>query len=118
MINRVVLVGRLTRDPELKYTTKGTAVTSFSLAVNRKFNKDEVDFFNLVAWQKTAEIIAQYTNKGSQVAIDGRLQQRRYKNKDGQNVNVVEVIADSVQFLDSKPKQDDFDSGQGEDLPW
>ncbi|MCW0953218.1 single-stranded DNA-binding protein [Weissella ceti] len=106
MINRVVLVGRLTRDTELKYTTSGAAVGTFSLAVNRQFtNSDgerEADFINCVIWRKSAENFANFTSKGSQVAVEGRLQTRNYENKDGQRVYVTEVIVDNFSLLDSK----------------
>lgn len=106
MINRVVLVGRLTRDPELRYTPNGVAVASFSLAVNRTFTNQqgerEADFFNIVAWRTQAENVANYVKKGSLVGIDGQLRSRSYENNQGQRVFVTEVHAESVQFLDSK----------------
>jgi len=108
MINRVVLTGRLTRDPELKYLSNGVGVANFGIAVNRPYKnqqgENEADFFNCVVWRKQAENVANYLNKGSQVAIDGRLQSRRYKNKEGRQVTVIEIQADSVQFLDNKGK--------------
>mgnify|MGYP002714764422 FL=1 len=101
-MNRVVLVGRLTKDAELRYTPSGVAVATFTLAVNRPFTNQqgerEADFVNVVAWRKTAENVANYTTKGSLVAIDGRLQTRSYE-KDGRRVYVAEVVADNVQFL-------------------
>lgn len=106
MLNRVVLVGRLTKDPELKYTQSGVAVCSFTLAVNRPFKnaegQNEADFINVTVWRKQAENAANYTNKGSLVGIDGRIQTRNYENQEGQRVYVTEVVADSVQFLDTK----------------
>lgn len=105
-LNRVVLVGRLTRDPELKYTGTGIAVCSFTLAINRPFKNaegnNEADFINIVVWRKPAENTAQYTKKGSLVGVDGRLQSRSYDDKDGKKVYVTEVVADSVQFLEPK----------------
>lgn len=105
MINRVVLVGRLTRDSELKYTQNGAAVATFNLAVNRMFknaNGDrEADFINCVIWRKAAENFANFTNKGSLVGIEGRIQTRSYE-KDGQRVYVTEVIVDNFSLLDSK----------------
>lgn len=104
MMNRVVLVGRLTRDPELRRTTSGTAVTSFSLAVDNRPGRDgekSASFFNIVCWNQTAENVAKYVHKGSLVGVDGRLQQRSYE-KNGQRFNIVEVVADSVQFLEPK----------------
>lgn len=102
-MNRTILVGRLTRDPDLRYTQNGHAVTSFTIAVDRRFSKDdETDFINCVAWRKQAENLAQYMKKGSQIGVDGRLQSRTYEDKDGKTVFVTEVVADNVQFLDSR----------------
>lgn len=101
MLNRVALVGRLTRDPELRRTSSGKAVTSFNLAVERNFKSDvqEADFINCVCWGKIAENTERYCSKGSMVSIDGRIQTRNYENNQGQKVYVTEVIADSVQFI-------------------
>lgn len=105
MINRAILVGRLTRDPEMRYTSDGTATASFSLAVNRQFkNKQgerEADFINCVIWRKAAEIFCNYTHKGSQVAIDGRIQTRNYENNQGNRVYVTEVVVENFSFLDT-----------------
>ncbi|MCT8138627.1 single-stranded DNA-binding protein [Anaerobacillus sp. CMMVII] len=109
MLNRVVLVGRLTRDPELKYTPNGIAVGKFTLAVNRPFSNQqgnrEADFINIIVWRKAAENVANYLRKGSLAGVDGRLQTRNYENNDGKKVFITEVVADSVQFLDSKNSQ-------------
>lgn len=105
MINKVVLVGRLTKDPVLRKTANGVSVTSFTVACTRRFKQDgqpEADFINTVAWNKTADIVAQYTHKGSLVGVEGRIQTRSYDDKDGKRVYVTEVVADSVQFLESK----------------
>ena len=106
MINRTVLVGRLTRDPELRYTQGGTAVASFTLAVNRQFTNSqgerEADFINCVIWRKAAENFVNFTNKGSLVGIDGRLQTRNYENKQGQRVYVTEVVVDNFSLLESR----------------
>lgn len=104
MLNRVALVGRLTRDPELRRTSSGKAVTSFDLAVERNFKSDdqEADFINCVCWGKIAENTERYCSKGSMVSVDGRIQTRNYENNQGQNVYVTEVIADSVQFINTK----------------
>ena len=106
MLNRVVLVGRLTRDPELRYTPNGVAVASFTLAVNRTFTNQhgerEADFINIVVWRRQAENVANYLKKGSLAGVDGRLQSRSYENNQGQRVFVTEVVADSVQFLEPK----------------
>ncbi|MCL6631763.1 MAG: single-stranded DNA-binding protein [Alicyclobacillus herbarius] len=104
MLNRVILIGRLTADPELRYTNSGTAVASFTLAVDRmRSNQNgerETDFINIVVWQKQAEICAQYLHKGRLAAVDGRLQIRSYENREGQRVRVAEVVAETVRFLD------------------
>ena len=106
MINRVVLVGRMTRDPELRRTPQGDAVTSFTLAVNRNFTsrdgQQQADFINCVVWRKPAENVERYCSKGSLVGVEGRIQTRSYDNTQGQKVYVVEVICDSVQFLETK----------------
>lgn len=109
MINRVVLVGRLTKQPELRYTPNGVAVASFTIAVNRPFSNQqgerEADFIPIVVWRKQAENAANFLNKGSLAGIDGRIQTRNYENNDGRKVYVTEVIADSVQFLEPKGTQ-------------
>lgn len=108
MLNRVVLVGRLTKDPDLRYTPQGTPVVTFTLAVNRTFTNQsgqrDADFINCVAWRRTAENVANFLKKGSMAGVDGRLQTRTYDNNQGQRVWVTEVLADSVQFLESKNK--------------
>ncbi|HZW68967.1 MAG TPA: single-stranded DNA-binding protein [Pseudogracilibacillus sp.] len=106
MLNRVVLVGRLTRDPDLRYTPNGVAVANFTLAVNRPFTNQQgnrdADFINCVVWRRQAENLANYMKKGSQVGVDGRLQSRSYEGQDGKTVFVTEVVADNVQFLESR----------------
>lgn len=106
MINNVVLVGRLTKDCDLRYTSSGIAVATFNLAVNRNFTgqngERETDFISCVVWRKPAETIANYTRKGSLIAIEGRLQTRNYENQQGQRVYVTEVIVENFQFLESK----------------
>lgn len=114
MINRVVLVGRLTRDPELRYTPNGVAVANFTLAVNRTFlnrqGEREADFINCVVWQKQAENVANYLKKGSLAGVDGRIQTRSYDNNEGRRVYVTEVVAESVQFLEPRgASQQGFD---------
>jgi single-strand DNA-binding protein len=102
-LNRVVLVGNLTKDPEIRNTPDGTPVANLRLAVNRQWtNKQgerEADFFNIVAWRKLAELCGQYLGKGSSVAIDGRLQSRSWDAQDGQRRTTVEIVADNIQFL-------------------
>lgn len=106
MINNVTLVGRMTKDPELRYTPAGAAVCTFTLAVNRKFTNQqgerEADFINCVVWRKPAENTANFTNKGSLVGVTGSIQTRSYEGQDGKRVYVTEVQADSVQFLEKK----------------
>ncbi|CCZ88974.1 single-stranded DNA-binding protein [Coprobacillus sp. CAG:605] len=102
-MNKVILIGRLTRDPEMRTTPSGVATTSFSIAVQRNYanaqGDREADFINCVAWRKQAENIAKYCTKGSQVAVDGRIQTRNYDAQDGTKRYVTEVIADNVSFL-------------------
>ena len=106
MLNRVVLVGRLTKDPELRYTPNGVAVAQFTLAVNRTFSNQqgdrEADFINCVVWRRAAENVANFLKKGSLAGVDGRLQTRNYEGQDGRKVYITEVVADSVQFLEPK----------------
>lgn len=105
MINRCVLVGRMTKNPELRRTNTGTPVTSFTLACNRTFKSadgQDADFIPCVIWNKGAENVERYCSKGSLVGVEGRLQSRSYDNSHGQKVFVVEVVCDSVQFLETK----------------
>lgn len=106
MINRVILVGRLTKDPEYRQTPNGVSVATFTLAVNRPFTNSqgerEADFINVVVFRKQAENVSKYLFKGSLAGVDGRIQSRNYENNEGRRVFVTEVVADSVQFMDSK----------------
>lgn len=107
MINRVVLVGRLTKEPELRTTPSGAKVCQYTLAVNRNRKADgqpEADFISCVSWNKTAELMNQYLSKGALIGIEGRIQTRSYDDNTGRKVYVTEVITDSVQFLESKQK--------------
>ncbi|MFQ5835486.1 MAG: single-stranded DNA-binding protein [bacterium] len=108
-LNRVILIGNLTRDPELRYTPDGTPVASFTIAVNRPFTtregERETDFVPIVVWRKRAETCSEYLAKGSQVAVDGRLQIRNYEDKDGVKRRVAEVVAWRVEFLQRLKKQ-------------
>lgn len=110
MINNVVLVGRLTRDPDLRYTSSGVAVATFSLAVNRNFTSQngerETDFINCVIWRKPAETLANYARKGTLIGLTGRIQTRNYESQQGQRVYVTEVVADNFQLLESKAVND------------
>ena len=105
-MNKIMLIGRLTKDPELRYTQSGTAVANFTLAVNRRFTNQngerEADFINCQAWQKTAEFVANYFKKGQQMALEGRLQVRAYDDQSGQKHWVTEVVAEQVEFCGSK----------------
>ena len=107
MLNRIVIMGRLTRDPELRRTQNGTAVTSFSVAVDRDFKSRDngekaTDFIDVVAWRQTAEFVCQYFTKGRMAVVEGRLQIRDWKDKDGNNRRSAEVVADNIYFGDSK----------------
>ncbi|MGC7620477.1 single-stranded DNA-binding protein [Staphylococcus epidermidis] len=106
MLNRVVLVGRLTKDPEFRTTPSGVEVATFTLAVNRTFTnaqgEREADFINVVVFRKQAKNVNDYLSKGSLAGVDGRVQSRNYENNEGCRVFVTEVVADSVQFLDTK----------------
>lgn len=105
-MNKAFLIGRLTRDPELRYSSSDAAIVNFSIAIDRQYTNNqgqrETDFINIVAFQKQAENIKKYVSKGSLVAVDGRIQTRNYEDKDGKRVYVTEVVADRVQFLDSR----------------
>ena len=105
MINRVILVGRFTKDPMLRKTQTGTSVTSFTVACGRRVaagQEPQTDFINCVAWNRTADIVSQYTHKGSLVGVEGRIQSRSYDDAQGKRVYVTEVVCDSVQFLESR----------------
>ena len=134
--NRVILMGRLTRDPELKTTASGVNVCSFSIAVDRRFQakgeEKKADFFNIVAWRQQGEFVSRYFKKGNMILVEGELQTRQYTNKDGQNVNVTEIIADQITFTGSKsesgsysaasaPSENnaaDFSSADSDDYPF
>ena len=120
-MNKVFLIGRLTRDPELRYTSSNLPVASFTVAVNRTFTNQsgerEADFINVVVWRKQAENIKNYLKQGSQIAIDGRIQTRSYDDADGKKRYVTEVVADNVQFLDSKSSSKNGDDMSSEVTP-
>ena len=106
MLNKIILMGRLTRDPELRRTGSGTAVTSFSLAVDRDFKSQsgekETDFIDVVAWRSTAEFVSKYFTKGRMAVVEGKIQVRSWKDQDGNNRRSTEVVAESVYCADSK----------------
>ena len=117
MFNLVVLTGRLTADPELKPTPNGISVTSFSIAVARRYRAGEegqTDFINIVAWRQTAEFITKYFKKGSMIGIEGAIQTRRYTDKNGNNRTAFEVVANNVQFVESKRDSANATSDNGE----
>ena len=130
MLNHIVIMGRLTADPELKRTPNNVAVTTFTLAVERDFKTQdgskETDFFSIVAWRNTAEFVSKYFSKGRMAAVEGRLQTRKYQDKDGNNRTVTEILADNVYFGDSKnnavssnPAFAEMDEGEDdENLPF
>lgn len=130
MLNRVILIGRLTRDPELRYVPSGQPVASFTLAVDRPFVNQQgergTDFIDIVAWRRLAEQVTQHLNKGRLVAVEGRLQIRSYETQDGQKRKVAEVVADAVRFLDRKPEtpveaappEAEAETPEGDDVPF
>lgn len=139
-MNRVVLLGNLTRDPELRSTPSGTSVANFGLAVNRRWTNrqgekvDGVDYFNIVVWGKLAELCSDYIHKGSPVALEGRLQSRTWETEVGQKRSVVEVVAENIQFLgkagaknapdldsrvsEAPPQREEADFDLGSDIPF
>lgn len=118
MLNRVILIGRLTKDPELRYTPAGVAVTQFTLAVDRQFSgskeEREADFIPIVTWRQLAETCANYLRKGRLAAVEGRIQVRNYENNEGRRVYVTEVIADNVRFLESANREGGGGQGREE----
>lgn len=126
MLNRVILIGRLTRDPEMRYTPNGVATTTFTLACDRPFTnangEREADFISIVTWRQLAETCANYLRKGRLTAVEGRIQTRHYENSEGRRVYVTEVVADNVRFLESnrnentKPPQNDPFADDGKPL--
>lgn len=124
-MNKVILIGRLTADPNLRYTQNGTPVTAFTVAVDRPFagqdGEREADFIDIVTWRKLAEIVAQNLTKGRLVAVEGRLQIRSYEDQNGVKRKAAEVVADQVQFLDRGKKQEaapEGDSLEFDDVPF
>ena len=116
MLNRIIVMGRMTRDPELRRTNSGTAVASFTVAVDRDFKSQsgekETDFIDVVAWRNTAEFVSKYFSKGRMAVVEGRLQLRDWTDKDGNKRRTAEIVADSVYFGDSK--RDGVDAAQSE----
>jgi single-strand DNA-binding protein len=121
MMNRTILVGRLTKDPELKFTPAGVAVATFTLAVNRPFKnqagEQEADFINCVVWRKPAENVANFLKKGSLAGVDGRIQTRNFEGQDGKRVFMTEVVCESVQFLEPKSQSNNQSSNTQQQPP-
>ncbi len=119
-LNKVILAGRVVADPELKQTPSGASVTSFSIAVNRRFRsrdsqqQNEADFFNVTAWQSTAEFIAKYFRKGSAICICGRIQNRSWVDQNGQKRYATDIIAEEANFVESRNSQDGASAGYGD----
>lgn len=122
-LNKVLLIGRLTRDPELKYTPSGTAVANFGLAINRTYKDangdkaEDVCFVDVVAWERLAEVASEYLAKGRQAFIEGRLQMHSWEKEDGEKRSKLEIVAQHVQFLDGS-KQNEGKEGADEDVPF
>ncbi len=119
MLNRTILIGRLTKDPELRYTPNGVATASFTLAVERPFKtggEKETDFISIVTWRQTAESVANYLRKGRLTAVEGRIQVRNYE-KDGKRVYITEVIADNVRFLEKSESSNKTDDRPSDPFP-
>ena len=118
-MNKAFLIGRLTRDPELRYSSSNAAIVNFSIAIDRQYTNNqgqrETDFINIVAFQKQAENIKKYCFKGSLVAVDGRIQTRNYDDKDGKRIYVTEVVADRVQFLGAKQSASEINADTNKD---
>ena len=116
-MNKIILIGRLVKDPELRYTQSGHAVANFTLAVNRRFanqsGEREADFINCQAWQKSAEFVANYFKKGQQMALEGRLQVRSYDDNNGQKRWVTEVVAEQIEFVGSKGNGSNSNNASG-----
>lgn len=122
MFNKIILIGNLTRDPEMRYTPQGTSVCNFGIAVNRKYKqaeevKEEVTFINVVVFGKQADTCGQYLNKGSSVLVEGRLQERRWETEEGQKRSKHEVVAQNVRFLSKRQEVTDIDTVSGGEVP-
>lgn len=129
--NKAIIIGRTTKDIELKQTQSGKNVCSFSVAVDRRYDRDKTDFLNIVAWGKTAEFVQQYFHKGDQIGIDGRVETRSYEDKNGNKRTAVEIVAEAVFFIGGKATASDDNKpaggnpaafeevpDEGEDLPF
>ena len=117
MMNKVIILGRLTANPEIRYTQAGKAVASLTIAVNRGFGSDSADFINCVAWEKMAEIIGNNLSKGSQVLVEGRMQNRSYENNQGEKRFITEVVLNNIEFVGSKKKNETDTDSFGAEIP-
>lgn len=121
-MNKVVILGRLTSKPELRYTASNTAYTRFSVAVNRNFTNEEgkrdADFINVIVWKKQAETVCKYFDKGSQIAIEGRLQSGSYEDKDGNKRSTLDVLLENFEFVDTKKKEETLEETKEEYNPF
>lgn len=115
-MNKVILRGRFTKDPELKYTQSGKAVCKYSVAVNRDYNKEQADFINCISWDKGAEIIAEYMRKGNDILVEGRIQTGSYDKDDGSKVFTTDVVVDKFEFIGGKKSESAGNSGQSVEL--
>ena len=104
-MNNFTGIGRITKDLELRKTGNGKSIVNFTLAINRKYDRDNADFIQMIAWEKTADLIVQHLSKGSRIGVEGRIQTGSYEDKDNKTIYTTEVVVDSVEFLDSKPKE-------------
>lgn len=112
-MNKVILIGNLTKDPELRYTPNGVAVCTFTIAVNKRVNgENQADYINIVAWQKLADLCATYLKKGRKAAIEGRLQTRSFDDKEGKRRYVTEVVAENVEFMGGRDKQEQQETSE------
>ena len=102
MLNRIILMGRLAADPELRTTPNGVSVASFRIGVTRDYNRDQTDWINIVAWRQTAEFVSKYFFKGNMIALEGSLQSRQYQDRDGNNRTAIEIVANNANFVGSK----------------
>lgn len=116
MMNKIILIGRMTKNAEVRYTQSNKAVAQFSLAVNRPGNK-ETDFINIIAWDKLGEIVQKYTHKGSLIAVEGRLQTRTYEDNNGNKKYITEVVANNINLLEPKNKQEQTEERINNGLP-
>lgn len=104
-MNKVILIGRLTADPELKYTQSGKAFSKFSLAITKQFKRDEADFINCVAWEKRAELVAEYLRKGDKAGVSGSITTGTYENQEGKKIKTFDILVEEIEFLENKKEE-------------